>query len=53
MVKKILDQWKNEETKKYGSIVYMETGSGKTFISIMVIKALLKETTYPTDTDKD
>lgn len=41
--KKILENWKKESDingKRLGNIVFLETGTGKTYIAIMLLKAI-------------
>jgi replicative superfamily II helicase len=35
---------KQEEPNNYGSIIFIETGAGKSYISLMLIKSLFGET---------
>lgn len=43
---KIRENWQREEQpggKRYGNIVFLETGTGKTYIAIMLLKAIFLE----------
>jgi CRISPR/Cas system-associated endonuclease/helicase Cas3 len=45
IVDKILNQWQKDESvaENFGSIIFIETGAGKSYISLMLIKSLFGE----------
>lgn len=43
---KIKDAWERSNPKKYGNIVYLETGMGKTHIATMLLNYLFSGTNY-------
>ena len=43
--KRIKQNWREEETsgRNFGNIVYLETGTGKTYIAVMLLKHLFND----------